>query len=397
MSAPILWHFDPALKIRIETDASGFAVAAILSQLFREHEHARWHPIAFFSKKLSDTESRYKTHDSELLAIILAFRTWRHYLAYTRSTMVVKTDHNSLKYFMTKRKLNNRQARWAKELTAFDFVFEYQAGSRNPADGPSRRPDLAIGVVGSEGTSLPSLHKKFRLVGVVGSEENSLPLLHEEFGIVGVVGSGETLLPLLHAGGEVISLPTWHKKFQTILSAPLVVAAFGRHEVPAMPQFKAQERGGRHSPTSLSLGSKGDTPDHYSDGAVGVIPLLEPVAGTAGCKQYVPRAVAICAIGSKIVYLESGETLIELLSSLQRLDPYVQRRKHEGLLKPTKAGVIGEWSFDADGLLRRGVAVFVPNDSAIRSELLMANHNDPMGGHFGVAKTLEILWRKYFW
>jgi hypothetical protein len=81
-------------------------------------------------------------------------------------------------------------------------------GSRNPADGPSRRPDLAIGVVGSEGTLLPLLYEKFKLIGVVGSEENSLPLLHEEFGIVGVVRSGETPLPLLHAGGEVISLPT---------------------------------------------------------------------------------------------------------------------------------------------------------------------------------------------
>jgi hypothetical protein len=81
-------------------------------------------------------------------------------------------------------------------------------GSRNPADGPLRRPDLVIGVVGSEGTSLPLLHEKFKLVGVIGSEENLLPSLHKEFGIVGVIGSGETPLPLLHTGGEVISLPT---------------------------------------------------------------------------------------------------------------------------------------------------------------------------------------------
>jgi hypothetical protein len=110
-----------------------------------------------------------------------------------------------------------------------------------------------------------------------------------------------------------------------------------------------------------------------------------------------PRAVAICVIGSETVYLESRETLIELLLSLQRLDPYIQRQKHKGLLKPTKARVIGEWSFDVDGLLRRGVVVFVPNDSVIRSELLMANYNNPMGGHFRVVKTLEILRRKYFW
>jgi len=42
--APMLRHFDPSKKIRIETDASIFAVGAILSQLF---EDGIWHPIAF--------------------------------------------------------------------------------------------------------------------------------------------------------------------------------------------------------------------------------------------------------------------------------------------------------------------------------------------------------------
>jgi hypothetical protein len=75
MSAPILWHFDPVLKICIKIDVLGFIVIVILLQLFGEHEYTRWHPIIFFSKKLLDIESRYKTHDLELLAIILAFRT----------------------------------------------------------------------------------------------------------------------------------------------------------------------------------------------------------------------------------------------------------------------------------------------------------------------------------
>ena len=31
--APILWHFDPECHIRIETDASGYAIGGVLSQL----------------------------------------------------------------------------------------------------------------------------------------------------------------------------------------------------------------------------------------------------------------------------------------------------------------------------------------------------------------------------
>jgi hypothetical protein len=39
----------------------------------------------------------------------------------------------------------------------------------------------------------------------------------------------------------------------------------------------------------------------------------------------------------------------------------------------------------------------MPDDPAVKAELLQAHHNDFLGRHFGVIKTLEILYRKYFW
>ncbi len=77
MTAPILRHFDPTKKIRIETDASIFALVAILSQLF---EDGLWHPIVFWSRKMIPAECNYETHDQELLAIVMAFKHWRHYV-----------------------------------------------------------------------------------------------------------------------------------------------------------------------------------------------------------------------------------------------------------------------------------------------------------------------------
>jgi hypothetical protein len=65
-----------------------------------------------------------------------------------------------LKYFMTKRKLNSRQMRWAEELAVFDFVLEYRPGHSNPADGPSRRPDFVAGI--DKDTLLPTLYNKLQ-------------------------------------------------------------------------------------------------------------------------------------------------------------------------------------------------------------------------------------------
>ncbi|KAJ1572108.1 hypothetical protein NDA15_004962 [Ustilago hordei] len=50
---------------KVETDASDFAIAGVLKQ---EHE-GRWHPVAFYSRKMSSAEKNYEIHDKELLAV----------------------------------------------------------------------------------------------------------------------------------------------------------------------------------------------------------------------------------------------------------------------------------------------------------------------------------------
>ena len=85
----------------METDASGYAIGGILSQ---QDDEGHWHPVAFFSRKMIPAERNYETHDAELLAIVEAFRHWRHYLEGSTHEVLVLTDHNNLKRFMdTKR------------------------------------------------------------------------------------------------------------------------------------------------------------------------------------------------------------------------------------------------------------------------------------------------------
>ncbi len=50
-----------------------------------------------------------------------------------------------------------------------------------------------------------------------------------------------------------------------------------------------------------------------------------------------------------------------------------------------------------DELLRRDLAVYVPNDSATRDEILRMNHDDPEAGHFARARIEAAIRRKYYW
>jgi hypothetical protein len=51
----------------------------------------------------------------------------------------------------------------------------------------------------------------------------------------------------------------------------------------------------------------------------------------------------------------------------------------------------------ADGLIFKGDAVYVPNDEPLKSLLLTEVHDSKLSGHVGIAKTIELLQRQYYW
>ena len=137
--APILQHFNLECHIRIETDASGYAIGGVLSQMMSET--GQWHPVAYYSRKMIPAETRYETHDAELLAIVEAFKNWRHYLEGCQYEVLVLTDHNNLRRFMDTKSLSSCQIRWAQELSRYHFRIDYCQGKANSAaDALSRYP-----------------------------------------------------------------------------------------------------------------------------------------------------------------------------------------------------------------------------------------------------------------
>jgi hypothetical protein len=135
----ILIIIDLEKQIWVYADASDYAIGSEISQL---DENGKRRPVLFYSRKLLPAEMNYSTADKELLAIVQTMKKFQHYLRGTKYPVIVKSDHRNLRTFMTTKELNARQARWAEELSSYDFVIEHVKGKENVvADALSRRPD----------------------------------------------------------------------------------------------------------------------------------------------------------------------------------------------------------------------------------------------------------------
>jgi hypothetical protein len=159
-SSPVLLLPDYDKPFRLTTDASDFAMGAVLEQ---EDSIGRTHPVAFWSKTMQPAERNYEIHDKELMAIVKSLEHFRHYLQGNKYTTQIFSDHANLKYFTTKQHLTRRQARWALFLSTFDFKIIPKPGNTNRADSLSRRPDYKEGIASENSERIMLTADKFLL------------------------------------------------------------------------------------------------------------------------------------------------------------------------------------------------------------------------------------------
>jgi hypothetical protein len=67
ISVPVLSLFDPEKKTIVETDASDYVSAGVLSLY---DDQGILYPLAFYSKKHTPAECNYEIYDKELMAIV---------------------------------------------------------------------------------------------------------------------------------------------------------------------------------------------------------------------------------------------------------------------------------------------------------------------------------------
>ncbi|KAK7899349.1 hypothetical protein WMY93_020202 [Mugilogobius chulae] len=135
-SAPVLGFANPKLPYILHTDASTTGLGAALYQ----EQDGQLRVIAYASRGLSHSESRYPAHKLEFLALKWSVVEKFHDYLYGANFTVV-TDSNPLTYVLTSARLDATSHRWLAALSAYSFKLQYRAGRHNhDADGLSRRP-----------------------------------------------------------------------------------------------------------------------------------------------------------------------------------------------------------------------------------------------------------------
>ncbi|GBG86047.1 hypothetical protein CBR_g40948 [Chara braunii] len=142
LSAEVLRIYDPLAPTRITTDASGYGIGAVLE----EHDGVNWHPVKYFSKKVSIVHSIDDARKKELLAFVHTLKRWWHFLR-GRSQFRWVTDNNSLVFYKTQHTVNSTIARWMTFIDQFDFFPDHIPGKSNRfADVLAQRLDHCTAV-----------------------------------------------------------------------------------------------------------------------------------------------------------------------------------------------------------------------------------------------------------
>ena len=409
-SAPLLRHFEFGRLTRVETDASQVGVGGILSQQI----DGQWYPVAFWSRKLTETEQRWQTGHQELLAIIEAVEHWRQFLE-GGEPFVVLTDHQALKGVVQAdaRDLRGRLARWVYRLSSFDFELEHRPGATNPADPLSRKPEYEEGEVSHRGIAedlatklnlepplvqvcwldlVPTIRKKAHLADELPPEfrEKARTALPRATRAVQSIQTAQSHCSRDRSsaqdqGGQPCRC-TAHR--MRPLAGAVTIAAMTRGEA-------AKRRRGTRSatmdPSSGAAASRNVAADALAENPDEAGILL-------GQNQRLPRSVARELAQNETAWSPDLSSEFRTRTArLQKAD--VPCRILIDELKKGDAGIIGGGYHLAatDRALLYKDRIVIPNEGTLRDELLHAHHDDPRAGHMGGNRTSELMRRKFHW
>lgn len=134
--APVLKFPDFNRSFIVRCDSSDVALGAVLLQEFEDGIH----PVAYASRKLSDTEKRYQILEREALGVIFALDKFHDYLQIQK--FILQVDNEALTWMIRHPKQLGKVGRWVLKLSHYCFDVQHIKGQMNSvADALSRMYD----------------------------------------------------------------------------------------------------------------------------------------------------------------------------------------------------------------------------------------------------------------
>ena len=107
---------------------------------FWDFDDALFHLVAYGSKALMPTQSKYSQTEREALAVLFACQKYHYYLHGMHFDMII-TDHKPLlDIYSPTGNPPPRIEKWALKLQPYDFTLQYQPGHLNITDFMSGSP-----------------------------------------------------------------------------------------------------------------------------------------------------------------------------------------------------------------------------------------------------------------
>ena len=178
---PVLTYFDVTKPVTVSCDASKSGLGAMLLQDEK--------PIAFASRSITETETRYANSENELLAILFGLERLHQY-TYGKH-VIVESDHKPLEAIVKKPLANTppRLQRMLLRLQTYDFSVNYRTGKllvvsdmlsrayiTDNRDNMSNDIECFINMVIN---SMPVLDKKLEEIKVETKKDDKLSIVRQ--------------------------------------------------------------------------------------------------------------------------------------------------------------------------------------------------------------------------
>jgi hypothetical protein len=337
-TAPTLLIPDtsPGRTFVIHTDASDFAVGGVLLQ---DQGQGGLQPCAYFSKKLNSAERNYSVGDKEMLAMKLALNEYRIYVEGVPT--VLCTDHRNNVDMLTRpadKIVSRRVARWIEYMQQFgpNLTLSYIKGEENQADAFSRRPDFAV-------------------EGNTGDCEGADDVGAE---------SGDDVEEVRIAATTVVRVGTLSASTTTTTTTKAVTTKAAATATNALATQQRRQR----QPQPLLLASWNVREQ-----------LLDPSDRT----QLMPT------LRCNVIRVEAGKLEREIQAAYRRDADYSGQSQASRDFR-TNNGLRPFY-----GLWWKGERVCVPNDFAVRKEILRLCHDGQ--AHIGENKVMAALSLRFWW